>query len=61
MSCSAELSTKKGFITSGSALSPPYSSAIILRLGVKPVQKDFQHNFVRITDAADSFVGLVEL
>ena len=30
-------------------------------LGFKPIQDDFQHDFARMTDEADSFVVLAEL
>ena len=45
------------------ALNQACSSAIIyfFSLGFKPIQDDFQHNFARITDEADSSVVLAEL
>ena len=44
------------------ALNPACSSAIISSAwGFKPVQDDFQHDFVRMTDEADSSVVLAEL
>ena len=47
------------------ALNQACSSAItciyFFSLGFKPIQDDFQHNFARITDEADSSVVLAEL
>ena len=44
------------------ALNPACSSAIIFfSLGFKPIQDDFQHDFARMTDEADSSVVLAEL
>ena len=44
------------------ALNPACSSAIISSAwGLKPIQDDFQHDFARITDKADSSLVLAEL
>ena len=44
------------------ALIPSCSSAVIsLSLGFKPINVDFQHDFARMTDEADSSVVLAEL
>ena len=46
------------------ALNPACSSAIIMyffSLGFKPIQDDFQQDFARMTDGADSSVVLAEL
>ena len=44
------------------ALNPACSSAIISSAwGLKPIQDDFQHDFARMTDEADSSVVLAEL
>ena len=44
------------------ALNPASSSEIISSaLGFKPIQDDFQHDFARMTDIADSSVVLAEL
>ena len=44
------------------ALIPACSSAIIsFSLGLKPIKVDFQHDFARMTDEADSSVVLAEL
>ena len=44
------------------ALNPACSSAIISSaLGFQPIQDDFQHDFARMTDEADSSVVLAEL
>ena len=46
--------------SSGSEPSLLFSN-YLFSLGVKPVQDDFQHDFVRMTDEADSSVVLAEL
>ena len=38
-----------------------FFSNYFFSLGVKPIQDDFQHDFARMTDEADSSVVLVEL
>ena len=38
-----------------------FFSYYVFSLGFKPIQDDFQHNFARMTDEADSFVVLAEL
>ena len=38
-----------------------FFSYYVFSLGFKPIQDDFQHNFARMTDKADSFVVLAEL
>ena len=44
------------------ALNPACSSANISSAwGFKPIQDDFQHDFARMTDEADSSVVLAEL
>ena len=44
------------------ALNPTCSSAIISSAwGLSPVQDDFQHDFARMTDEADSSIVLAEL
>ena len=44
------------------ALNPACSSAIISSAwGFEPIQDDFQHDFARMTDEADSSVVLAEL
>ena len=44
------------------ALNPACSSAIISSAwGLKPIQDDFQHDFARMTDGADSSIVLAEL
>ena len=37
------------------------SGNYLFSLGFKPIQDDFQHDFARITDEADSSVVLAEL
>ena len=37
-----------------------FLSGYFFRLGLKPVQDDFQHDFVRMTDEADGSVFLTE-
>ena len=46
--------------SSGSELSLFFSS-YFFSLGFKPIQDDFQHDFARMTDEADSSVVLTEL
>ena len=46
--------------SSGSEPSLLYSN-YFFSLGFKPIQDDFQHDFARMTDEADSSVGLAEL
>ena len=43
------------------ALNPACSSAIISSAWGQPIQDDFQHDFARMTDEADSSVVLAEL
>ena len=43
------------------ALNPACSSAIISSAWFQPIQDDFQHDFARMTDEADSSVVLAEL
>ena len=38
-----------------------FFSNYFFRLGIKPIQDDFQHDFARMTDEADSSVVLAEL
>ena len=38
-----------------------FFSNFLFSLGFKPIQDDFQHDFARMTDEADSFVVLAEL
>ena len=38
-----------------------FFSNYFFRLGFKPIQDDFQHDFARMTDEADSSVVLAEL
>ena len=38
-----------------------FFSNYLLSLGVKPIKVDFQHDFARMTDEADSSVVLAEL
>ena len=44
-----------------SSESSPFFWQLSLRLGVKPVRDDFQHDFARMTDKANSSVVLAEL
>ena len=46
--------------SSGSELSLFFSNCF-LSLGFKPIQDDFQHDFARMTDAANNCVVLAEL
>ena len=38
-----------------------FFSNYFFSLGFKPIQDDFQHDFARMTDEADSFIVLAEL
>ena len=38
-----------------------FFSSYFFRLGFKPVEDDFQHDFARMTDEADSSIFLAEL
>ena len=38
-----------------------FFSNYLFSLGYKPIQDDFQHDFARMTDEADSYVALAEL
>ena len=43
------------------ALNPACSLAFLFSLVFKPIQDDYQHDFARMTNWADSSVGLAEL
>ena len=53
----------KDLFCGASSVSEPslFFSNYFFRLGFKPIQVDFQHDFARITDEADSSVVLAEL
>ena len=57
-----DLKVKDLFCGASSGSEPSqFFSYYFFSLGFKPIQDDFQHDFVRITDEADSSVVLAEL